>query len=195
MTCYLATMTTPINTIHHLSIRAASILCEWANLNPLRKNDNGSPGTRGITAILGAMADRGEALPGDAHGRLTAAISERLAALSKARDGIYFTLVVDYHPGRELADLAAAAGLGGVSWPIKSRLRITSRFSDGSGDEAVSETQGYRAPSTTYKLISEDRGWLVTRNFTVDNKIVDLCLGAAKSGHPALKWEPLSDAP
>ena len=177
-------------TILHLATRAASILCEWANLNPLRKNDNGCPTTGGITAMLGAMADKGAALPDDAHGRLTTAIAERLAALSKARDGIYFTLDVDYHPGRELADLSTVAGLVGVSWPIKSSLRITSRFSDGSGDEAVSESQGYRAPATTYKLISDGRGWLISENFTVDNKIVDLCLDAAKNGHPALKWEP-----
>lgn len=189
---YLASMLDE-KTIQHLASRAASILCVWAGLDPMRKNDNGdrSSPASGLTMILGAMADKGAPLPSDAHARLTQAIAVRLAAKAKEREGIYFTLDVDYHPGRELTEISAAAGLA-VSWPIKSHLCITSPYSDGSGDLSVSDAQGYGRPATTYKLLSEDRGWLITTGFTVDRKIADLCLDAAKAGHPDLKWESLT---
>jgi hypothetical protein len=180
-------------TITLLANRAADLLCAWADLPSTRKNDNGDRSYRGgLSMMLGVLADKGVPLPSDAHRRLSA----ELVALCKKhvadRGYVYLSMDVDYGPSVHLQKLAAAAGLERITWPIKSHMTITTVCSDGSGSDAVIDSQGYGAPQTTYKLASGGAGWLITKGFYVDSKIEDVCIAAARGGHPALKWEEIA---
>ena len=135
-------------------------------------------------------------------------------------DGLYFNVSVDYGPDHRLVELAALAGLENVQWPWKSSLSIGMVYSDGSGtehvrdsrsghrgevrvgdaDEVVEETGdagvlvgGHGGHEDTYRLLPNNEGWLITRGFEIPTPVLDVCLAAAKSGHPAMTFEPMPE--
>jgi len=183
-------------TIKILAGRAASLLAQWAGLAGPSKFNNGDPSPTGAMCMaLATLCDIGEAPPSDAQERLEKAIIDTIAAQDAETrrrgyrvDGLYFNVSVDYGPDHRLVELAALAGLENVQWPWKSSLSIGMVYSDGSGTEHVRDSR-----SGTYRLLPNNEGWLITRGFEIPTPVLDVCLAAAKSGHPAMTFEPMPE--
>lgn len=188
-------MTSP-NILQLLAARAASSLCDWVNIAPLRKADNGDRTGDGLGLVFVAMVHtKAPPPPPDALEKLTAVLLAMMQDRTReSGGGCYISLDCDYHPNRALVDVAERAGLAGVTWPNKSTITISTVYSDGSGSNRVTVSQGYRAPTFYHHCLPEEGGWLVTREFTVAAPILDVCLAAAKAGHPALVWQPFDQA-
>ena len=174
-----------------LAARAASILMQWAGLSPLRKNDNGDRTSEasGLAMMLGAMADKTGPLPDDAESKMAAHIEAKLREQTARREGsIYYTLDVDYGPGRELSELTDACGLS-VSWPIKSSLGVCMYPNSEPGQ--VCNRQGYGASGCMYSIVPERESWLITDGFSVDRRVRAIVFDAVKAGSTVATIESL----
>lgn len=156
-----------------LAARTAALLAEWAGLSPAQKVRFGDPMVSALTLMSGAV--RSTSPSSDAVAKMNAYL---LNALSKQNNGAYTSFSVDYGPEGNLRDLAAACGIN-TSWPNKSRMSVTKVYPDGSGDNSVSVSTGYHAPTITHYLTNS--GWLVA-HVRVDPLLHDLVIKGIASG-------------
>lgn len=171
-----------------LADRMASVLVQWASMEGPSKFDNGDRSPHGaFLAILAATCDNTGPLPPEDVLRLR--LTEVIAALAASRDGMLL-LDCDYDPNEALATVARAAGLGHVTWPLKASVRMHLCEANGSGRDYMNLLGGPGAARGQHLLVPG--GWLIS-NFDVPTEVLDLCLAAAKTGHSAMRFEPLAD--
>lgn len=169
--------------IEAIATRAANLLAEWIDLNPLAKSNNGDQSSAGgMAMVLGAMlAAKAPPPPTDAIERMHKHIAAKVTEAVKRRelDGyMWMTFDVDYGPGRELTELATACEIKS-SWPIKSCLNISTYR----GKVSICDRRGYGAEGLTHYLL-DGRGWLVSPS-NIDSRILPIVVAAVDRGEVA----------